>query len=180
MKQNGGTAGVEVNRHLNARAVEILRVIDVAAAGVLVRDLVSLRVRAGRSQAVARASLSRTLRRLWLAGFVELHSRWGSFSAKQQEARERLVRFEADPLGSYQDYRSWAKTVGMADRYGSAEAFLAAKRTQANAMPNLRVVVVTATPRGRELVGQLVGTSALSPVRFSGQAPRTTRLEERP
>jgi hypothetical protein len=36
------TAGVEVSRHVNARAVEILRVIDVAGADVLVRVLVRL------------------------------------------------------------------------------------------------------------------------------------------
>lgn len=48
---------------------------------------------------------------------------------------------------------------------------------------HLRVVVVTATTRGRELVGRLKRTSAddrtLSPSRFTGQAP-TTRLEECP
>ncbi len=148
------TAGVEVNRRLNARAEEILRVIDVAGTGVLVRDLVRVQVRAGRSQAVVRASLSRTLRRLWRMGLVELHDGWSSFSAKQQEARARLVRFEADPLGNYQGYRSWTTRVGKADTYGSAEAFLSAKRTQANAAPRLRVVRVTATLRGRDLVGR--------------------------
>lgn len=149
------TAGREVNQRLNARAEEILRVITVAAPGAHVRDLVRLQVRSGRSQAVARASLSRTLRRFWLAGLVELHDRRGSLSAKQQEARDRLVRFEGDPRGSYEDYRSWAKKVGRADRYGSAEAFLAAQRMQAKAVPNLRVVRVTATTRGRDLVGSL-------------------------
>lgn len=155
MKPNGSTAGGEVNHRLNARAGELVRLIAAATAGVLVRDLVSLQVQAGRSAAVARASLSRALRRLWRAGLVELHDRRGSLSAKQQEARERLVRLEGDPRGSYEDYGAWAKKVGMADRYGSAEAFLAAKRTQANAMPHLRVVVVTATTRGRDLVGRL-------------------------
>lgn len=168
------TAGGQVNhRRLNASAEEILRLTAVAAAGILVRDLVRLQVRAGRSQAVARASLSRTLRRLWRAGLVELHDRWSSLSAKQQEARDRLVRFEGDPRGSYEDYKSWARRIGTADRYGSAEAFLAAKRTQANAMPNLRAVVVTATTRGRELIGRLETTSALSPGRCTGHAPRT-------
>ena len=152
-------AGGEVNHRFSERAVEILRLIDAAATGVRVRDLVSLQVRAGRSEAVARASLSRTLRRLWRAGLVELHSRFGcsglSLSAKQQEARQRLVGFEADPHGSYQVYKSWATRVGVADAYGSAEAFLAAKRAQAKSMPHLRIVCATATPRGRDLVRRL-------------------------
>ncbi len=155
MKQNGGTAGGQVNQRLNPCAGELVRLIATATAGVPVRDLVSLHVRAGRSQAVARASLSRALRRLWRAGLVELHDRWSSLSAKQQEARERLARFEADPLGSYQSYRSWARAARIGDAYGSADAFLAAKRTQANAMPTLRVVAVTATTRGHELVAPL-------------------------
>lgn len=155
MKQNGGTAGGQVNQRLNARAGELVRLIAAATAGVLVRDLVSLQVRAGRSQAVARASLSRTLRRLWRAGLVELYGRSGSLSAKQQEARERLVRFEADPLGSYQSYRAWARAARIADGYGSPEAFLVAKRRQVKTAPRLRVVRVTVTTLGRDFVGRL-------------------------
>ena len=130
-----GTAAVRVNRYLSARAQEILRRTVVTPDGVPVRDLVMVYIRSGRSPAVARASLSRTLRRLWQAGLVELHGRSGSLGAKQQEARDRSERFEADPLGSYNGYRTWATAIGSADRYGSAEAFLSAKRTQANAMP---------------------------------------------
>lgn len=148
-------AGVRVNRRLDARAEDIVRRAVVSAAGVLVRDLVRLQVLAGRPQAVARASLSRTLRRLWRAGLVELHGRSGTLGAKQEEARERLVRFEADPQGGYQRYRAWARASGMADRYGSAEAFLAAKRAQADAVPALRVVRVTATTLGHDLVARL-------------------------
>ena len=140
-----------VNHHLDARS-DIVRRAAASAAGVLVRDLVRLHVLAGRQQAVARASLSRTLRRLWRAGLVGLHDSRHDLSAKQQEARERLARFEADPQSSYQGYRAWAIGIGMADVYGSAEAFLAAKRAQANAMPNLRIVRVTATTRGRASV----------------------------
>ncbi len=146
------SAGGKVNRNFNARTGQILRLANVAAAGVRVRDLVSLEVRAGRSQAVARASLSRTLRRLWRVGLVELHGRFGSLSAKQREARERMFRFEADPQSGYEGYRAWARAIGICDCYGSAEAFLAAKRAQANALPRLWVVRVAATTLGRELV----------------------------
>jgi hypothetical protein len=113
-----------VNRHLSARGEEILRLSAGTAAGVRVRDLVRLHVWAGRSQAVARASRSRTLRPLWRAGLVELCDSLGhNLSSKRQEARERLVRFEADPRVSYDGYRAWARAIRMADRYGSAEAF---------------------------------------------------------
>jgi len=179
-RHDGGqrSRGGEVNRLVSARADEVLRLAAAAdIGGVLVRDLVRLQVRPGRSPAVTRASLSRTLRRLWRAGLVELHDRLDSLSTKRQMARERLQRFEADPVGSYQGYRSWAAQLRRADAYGSAEAFLAAKRVQASAVPHLRVVRVTATPRGRELVGRLEGTS---PDDGTAESGSMYRLEECP
>ena len=148
-----------VNHRLNARAQDILRRAAVSAAGVLVRDLVGLQVRAGRSQAVARASVSRTLRRLWQRGLVELHdSRWidagHTMSDPQRRRREIAAEAQANPKGFYEDALRF-QTVFLkydADPWGSADACIAAKVRQAEELPKLRTVRATVTDAGRALL----------------------------
>jgi hypothetical protein len=76
---------------------------------VRVQRLVARRVAGGRSRSVARASLSRTLRRLWRAGLVELfNTRWAAerdaMSRMVEEARARAERVRKDPVGDYAGY----------------------------------------------------------------------------
>lgn len=86
------------------------------------------------SLSVARASLSRTLRRLWTAGLVELYSSphrstGTGLSRKHLEAQKYLAEVEADPDGHYQRFR---RDFADYDTYGSVAAFVEERRRRAN------------------------------------------------
>jgi DNA-binding MarR family transcriptional regulator len=140
----------EVNRPVSPQGLAILRIlagakprtvrcrehINIYPAGVEMQELFAALAPFTVSRNVARASISRTLRRLWALGLVELHHHpWAcadtSLSAKQREARRRLAEAEADPEGVYQGYVAWIARKWH-DRYGSAAAFVEAKRKQAS------------------------------------------------
>ena len=94
-----------------------------------------------------RASLSRTLRRLWTRGLVELHDRWGgTMTVRSTRAHEAAESATADPEGAYLEMVS-----SYGDLWGSVEAFRASRVSWAE-KPDLRVVHVTLTVAGRRLV----------------------------
>jgi hypothetical protein len=140
---------VEVHRRLDARAKDVLRGAGGSAAGVLVDDLVKPQVLA----------VSRTLRRLWQRGLVELHdSRWAgmgrTMSDKQRQRRGIAARAQANPEAFYREALRFRTVVTKHDHdpWGSADACVAEKVRLADAVPTLRVRRVTATTLGRELL----------------------------
>ena len=77
-----------------------------SVAGASVREIVALAAPEGQARSVARASVSRTLRRLWRRGAVELHdSRWAgagrTMSGLQHRAHAIALEAEADPEAFY-------------------------------------------------------------------------------
>jgi hypothetical protein len=120
---------------------------------------VLLEERAGASRTVAKASVSRSLRRLWRHGLVELYEGGygarASMTAKQHAAIVRRDRALADPAGTYAGFRSWLASVATLtgvsrDRYGSPDAYVAAKVDAASRFPAMRVARVEITVAGRE------------------------------
>lgn len=90
----------------------ILEACAAADGGVSIRALVGQHMRAGHAGPVARASLSRSLRRLWRRGLVELYGtkmyrgyilspdEWGrddTLTRRADAARRRLADAEANP-----------------------------------------------------------------------------------
>jgi hypothetical protein len=103
------------------------------------------------SAPVARASLSRTLRRLWAAGLVELVTGHATRPTLTEEAaywRSAYATAQASPDAAYRDY---CRRYG--DHHGSAAGLLEALRAQA-ACPVARVRRVALTPTGREAVNK--------------------------
>ena len=128
-------------------------------AGASVREIVTAARRAGRSLPVARASVSRALRRLWLRGAVELHDRrcvgaGRTMSERRQRAREIVAAAQANPEQFYKGALRFYALIRKHnyDPWGSADACVAAKERQAEELPKLRTVRVTVTPSGRSLL----------------------------
>ncbi len=151
---------VKRRRDVSQMMVGILAAASQAEAGVSVRELVAGARRAGRSQPVARASVSRALRRLWRQGAVELHSRrvgaGGTMSDQRQRAREMVSAARANPEQFYKNALSFRAHFRKdnCDPYGSADACVSAKEREAAKMPRLRAVRVTVTDAGRALLVQ--------------------------
>jgi hypothetical protein len=100
---------------------------------------------------VARASLSRTLRRLWAAGLVELvtgHATRPTLTEQAAYWRSLYVAAQASPDATYQDY---CRRFG--DHHGSAAGLQEALRAQV-ACYGARVRRVALTDKGRETVQQ--------------------------
>lgn len=159
MNALNSAARVEVHHRLDTRAEEVLRRAVASVEGALVRDLVKLRVLAGRPQATVRASLSRTLRRLWQRGLVELHdSRWidagQTMSDKVRQRRGIAARAQANPEAFYREALRFRTLVAKHDHdpWGSADACVAEKVRLADEVPTLRVRRVSVTTLGRELL----------------------------
>ena len=98
---------------------------------------------------VARASLSRTLRRLWAAGLVELvtgHATRPTLTEQAAYWRSLYVAAQASPDATYQDY---CRRFG--DHHGSAAGLQEALRAQV-ACYGARVRRVVLTPNGRAAV----------------------------
>lgn len=139
---------------------DVLLACAASADGVVaVAELVERRGRGGDSLPVARASLSRTLRRLWRTGLVELGGRpeaW-AFSAARKGAEKFRAMAESDA-----DYRRVCrsrKESGFAppkDRAAYRAEYLARA-----ARPDVRARYVLITKQGRltaALVPELTGT----------------------
>lgn len=123
------------------------------------------------SAPVARASLSRTLRRLWAAGLVELvtgHATRPTLTEQAKYWRSVYAKVQAAPDAAYQAYRRLLANPAD-DDYGSAAAYVDACRVDAE-RPSARVRRVALTPKGRERltsksVRSRTVTSNSSPIR---------------
>ena len=97
----------------------------------------------------ARASLSRTLRRLWAADLVELVTRHAQRPTLTEQAvywRTAYKSAQAAPDAAFQAYRQRFATA--ADAFASAAEYVDAIRAQA-ACPSARVSLVMLTSKGR-------------------------------
>lgn len=120
-------------------------------------DLVKLLTRPRVAKGVLKASLSRTLRRLWRAGLVELQAAtWQKTMTEQQRERvQKVQQLEADPVAAYQDYRRVVASLRLPDKHGSPAAYLAAMRVRTERPPDVRVTTVSITKAGRALVNSV-------------------------
>jgi hypothetical protein len=128
---------------------------------------------------VIRASLSRTLRRLWRIGYLELFGAWGN-SATETHEREheralgRLEAARADPAGEY------ARAVAMIgedwDWWKSPEAYLAFCESRVSRPPSIRVTYVALTKAG--IAVNSVGRSEVS-TRMDLRRLRAVRAKEK-
>jgi hypothetical protein len=101
---------------------------------------------------VARASLSRTLRRLWADGLVELltgHATWPALSEQAAYWQKVYTAAQAAPEADWQAYRRQFPTH--ADDFASAADYLEALRAHV-ACPGARVRRVSLTSKGRATV----------------------------
>ena len=131
------------------------RVLEALAAGPLSVAAVLAHIRRSDVAApVARASLSRTLRRLWAAGLVELvtgHPTRPTLTDHVAYWRTAYATVQASPDAAYQAYRRQLATPAD-DSYGSAAAYVDAFRMAAAERPYARVRRVVLTPNGRAAV----------------------------
>jgi hypothetical protein len=118
--------------------VRILSEVASRSDGASVQEIVELAGQPGRSgRGVVRASVSRTLRRLWRQGAVELHdSRWvgagRTMSGLQHRARNIALEAKANAEAFYKGalkVRNYLRKPG--DPWGSANACVAAKEREA-------------------------------------------------
>src|SRR5438128_2517891 len=120
-------------------------------------DLIAVIRQPSTSLPVARASVSRTLRRLWAARLVELVTHHPTRPALTDEAaywRSLHATVQAAPDDTYRKYRAQLAAGGDRsddDRFGSAAALVAAFKDAA-ACPHARVHRVRLTPQGRAVV----------------------------
>src|SRR5262247_427659 len=105
---------------VSAAMRDVLRACSASRDGIVrVADLVDARVEQGATLTVARASLSRTLRRLWRAGLIELASvsPWrapdaAAFAwARQQAAKYRTM---AEDSAAFRRAQAFRKANGFA------------------------------------------------------------------
>lgn len=139
---------------LSSQGRAVLQALAAAPDGLLATADVLQRVRRpGASSAVTRASVSRTLRRLWTAGVVELAD--GARRTLTAEAA-RLEHFcaaaQREPEAAYRAYLNRRRVDGQPDAYRSASRYAAAWRQAAQQMPHLRVRAVQLTASGRQAV----------------------------
>lgn len=110
--------------------------------------------------AVARASVSRTLRRLWCHGWIELASVSGwSLTAKHADADAELQAAERDPEGTY----ATAKAYGGLFLWQSPAEYLAYLRRRATQrVHRQRMAYAQITSAGRERLtsGESIGATA--------------------
>ena len=110
-----------------------------------VAALVRRLARPGVSRSVTRASLSRTLRRLWRDRLVELRGGGVTLTQKHEHRQAILAEHEADPVAAYQGYVAWRSRVAAlagksySDPYGSVEGFMAAQRRALRQRPQIYV-----------------------------------------
>jgi hypothetical protein len=134
---------------------------------ISIREVIRRRISEGAKPGVAKASLSRTLRRLWLLGLIDLHELGSGYrfcaTEKRLNAQRILEETRQDPQVAYQGYVQWAKAfaamVGrpsaFKDAYGNAEAFLAAKERAFAECPAIRARYIEATAQGLQAVNSL-------------------------
>jgi len=136
---------------VSAQGRAVLQALTAAVEGRLSPADVLRRVqRPGASVAVTRASLSRTLRRLWTAGLVELADGAARTLTGEADQQRRWAEIAAaQPETAYRAYLDKMRQDGQPDRYGSAGRYVAAWQEVAARMPTLRVRLVHVTGAGR-------------------------------
>lgn len=109
------------------------------------------------SAASTRASLSRTLRRLWRAGLVELTNDWGRTLTDYYAAiDEELAAQERDPEAAFAAVLAAIAGAPGFFPYETAEEYLASERRRiARLRRGKPMRAVCLTPQGRELVQRL-------------------------
>jgi hypothetical protein len=132
---------------------------------ISVKELIRHRIARGMKRGVAKASLSRTLRRLWRLGLIELHtySSGYRFSAteRQLNAQRIFERVLQNPRVEYRQFKkhmtSFAAVMGgkFTDPYGSASAFLATKQRAFMQCPRIRARYIETTAQGEQTVNSL-------------------------
>jgi hypothetical protein len=137
----------------------VLQALATAADGRLATADVLRRVqRPGASATVTRASVSRTLRRLWAAGLVELADRDRRTLTAEAARRQHLCDVvQAHPEVAYRAYVARLRRDGQHDGYGSAARYAAGWRHVAQRMPHLRVRQVHLTSTGHQAVNSVRG-----------------------
>jgi hypothetical protein len=150
-------AGVNRSATLSAAMQDVLVACASSTDGIVsVDELITRRVSGGAALLVARASLSRTLRRLWRAGLVELTGApyrptpdGGGFAAPRATAEK--YRAMADSADEYRRVRRSRLKMGFEppnDRAAYRAEYLAR-----SARPEVRAQYVLITDRGRLTVG---------------------------
>jgi hypothetical protein len=125
---------------------EVLAACGTADTGtVWVSDLVAHRVRRGEPIATVRASLSRTLRRLWRLGLVDLGGKWRAFPTRSQH--EQATQAEANDPERYQRACAFRAAFGMEELSPEAYRAQCAWRAQ---HPDVYARRVILTDAGRE------------------------------
>ncbi len=120
----------------STRGVAVLRIVAATNSGVLALDDLAATMyppSSGVSQRVARASLSRTLRRLWKAGLIELYDARSSLSQHFCAAQRKLAESEADPEAAYR--RALELLGDEFFHYESVAEFLETQRHRLNDVP---------------------------------------------
>jgi hypothetical protein len=142
-------------RTLSAQGRAVLQALASAADGRLAMADVLRRVRRpGVSAAVTRASVSRTLRRLWLAGLVELaDDARRTLTAEADRLERSAAVVHAQPEAAYRAYRE--RLGAQHDVYGSASRYAACWHAAAGRLPHLRVRQVHLTVNGRKAVNSV-------------------------
>lgn len=108
---------------------------------------------------VARASLSRTLRRLWHAGLVELYDgSWRSLTAEYQRALAHANQVAADPDAAYAHFCQFFSCAHVNRWYDGVAAYVAAMQEKARRGPQgFHVQGVSLTDAGRQRLTPLIG-----------------------
>jgi hypothetical protein len=130
---------------------------------ISIQEIVQERIAEGVKLSVARASVSRTLRRLWLLGLIELYEFDSTdyrrcATAKRLNAQKILERVRQDPQAQYREWIQWATGlarmagISFSDPYGSPEEFLAEKERVFAECPSIRARYVEATALGLQAV----------------------------
>lgn len=135
---------------LSVAMADVLRACLQAGGSASVAQLVR---RSGRSVRVARASLSRTLRRLWLRGLVELEDDWGHPLTQGIASIEQdLARHERDPDEAFRCDRE-ARALFP---YATAREYLDVHRREARTVTRYRRTRrARVTVAGRQVLARL-------------------------
>ena len=148
--------GPQLTTRLSHQGRVVLEALAASDGPLPVRRILACVRTPGTSLPVAQASLSRTLRRMWVAGLVELitfHATRPTLTDHAAYWRSVYVKLRASPDAAYQAYRGQLAHASD-DAYGSAAAYVDVFRREAE-RPQARVRGVVLTPKGRETAHRL-------------------------
>lgn len=147
---------------ISALMAVVLSVVASRPNGATVRELVAAVQQGGRRLPVARATVSRVLRRLGRLGAVELYT--GLLLRKMsdmcQQATEKVSSAQANPEAAYREALSQRRKYRRDyDPWRSSAAFVAAMERDAKRIHRLHTRRVTITEVGRGLLDGTVKSS---------------------